>query len=172
MILLFNSFIGFKKHAFETRLNRVIAFEKLERYQEMADEAKNGKDLYITLGASTGISMELKRAIALKKLKHYEAALKEITIAKRYHPNSTAVWNTEGTIYTELKQYDKAIDCYKHAQTITPHYEVVLKNLSFNYYIINDYANCIATVEQIKTPRQAYYDQLLAEAKSKMASVK
>jgi len=172
VILLFNLFIGFKKHAFESRLNRVIAFEKLERYQEMADEAKDGKDLYITLGASTGISMELKRAIALKKLKQYEAALKEITIAKRYHPNSTAVWNTEGTIYTELKQYDKAIECYKHAQTLTPHYDVVLKNLSLNYYFINDFANCIATVEQIKAPREPYFDQLLASAKSKMAAAK
>jgi tetratricopeptide (TPR) repeat protein len=166
---LFNLFIGFKKHAFETKLNRVIAFEKLERYEEMANEAKEGKDLYITLGASTGISMEFKRALALKKLKQYEPALKEIAIAKRYHPNSTAVWNTEGTIYTELKQYDKAIDCYKHAQTITPHYDVVLKNLSFNYYMVNDFANCIATLEQLKAPREPYFEQLLTAAKSKTA---
>jgi putative inorganic carbon (HCO3(-)) transporter len=171
-ILLFNLFIGFKKHAFESRLNRVIAFEKLGRFKEMADEAKEGKDLYITLGASTGISMELKRSIALKKLQQYDEALKEISIAKRYHPNSAAVWNTEGTIYTELKKYDKAIECYRHAQKITPQYDVVLKNLAINYFMTNDFTNCIATVEQMKAPRETYYDQLLANAKSKMAATK
>jgi hypothetical protein len=36
----------------------------------------------------------------------------------------------------------------------------------------NDFSNCIATVEQIKAPREPYFDQLLADAKSKMAAVK
>jgi O-antigen ligase len=171
-VLLFNLFIGFKKYNFESTLNRVKAYENLGRYQEMADEAKNGKDLYITLGATTGISMELKRGIALKELKQYDEALKEISVAKRYHPNSTAVWNTEGTIYTELKQYDKAIECYKHAQHIAPHYDIVLKNLAVNYFMANDFTNCIATVEQMKAPRDAYFDRMLADAKIRMASPK
>jgi O-antigen ligase len=171
-VLLFNLFIGFKKYSFEAGLKRVKALEDLGRYQEMANEAKDGKDLYITLSSVTGISMELKRAIALKELKQYDEALKEISVAKRYHPNSTAVWNTEGTIYTDLKQYGKAIECYKHAQKITPQYEIVLKNLSVNYFMANDFSNCIATVEQIKAPREPYFDQLLADAKSKMAAVK
>jgi len=116
--------------------------------------------------------MELKRSIALKKLQQYDEALKEISIAKRYHPNSAAVWNTEGTIYTELKKYDKAIECYRHAQKITPQYDVVLKNLAINYFMTNDFTNCIATVEQMKAPRETYYDQLLANAKSKIAAAK
>lgn len=158
-------FIGIKKYNFEVTLSRVKSFEILKRYQEMADEAKKGKDLYITLGADIGISMELKRSIALKELKLYDEALKEINVAKRYHPNSTAVWNTEGTIYTELKQYDKAIASYQQAQKITPHYDVVLKNLGTNYFLVNDYANCIATLEQVPDPKGDYYEQMLTEAK-------
>jgi O-antigen ligase len=167
-IPVYSLFIGIKKHNFEITLGRVKSFENLKRYQEMADEAKKGKDLYITLGADIGISMELKRSIALKELKLYEEALKEISIARRYHPNSTAVWNTEGTIYTELKQYDKAIASYQQAQKITPHYDVVLKNLGTNYFLVNDYANCISTLEQVPVPRGDYYEQMLTEAKRRM----
>ena len=116
--------------------------------------------------------MELKRGIALKELKQYDEALKEISVAKRYHPNSTAVWNTEGTIYTDLKQYDKAIESYKQAQKITPHYDIVLKNLAVNYFMAADYPNCIATLEKLDLSHEDYLRQMLEEAKKRMAVAK
>ena len=169
--LLFGVFIGVKKYNYEVTLSRVKAYENLKRYAEMAEEAAKGKNDYITLGSDIGISMELKRSIALKELKQYPDALKEIGIAKRYHPNSTAVWNTEGTIYTELKQYDKAIYSYQQAMKITPHYDVILKNLGTNYFLANDYANCIATLEKLDVSKEVYFGQMLEEAKKRMAAL-
>lgn len=166
--LLFGVFIGFKKYKYEVTLSRVKAYENLHRYADMAEEANKGKNLYVTLGADIGISMELKRSIALKELKQYPEALKEIGIAKRYHPNSTAVWNTEGTIYTDLKQYDKAIYSYQQAMKITPQYDVVLKNLGTNYFLANDYPNCIKTLEKLDITKEVYFGQMLDEAKKRM----
>jgi O-antigen ligase len=169
-VLLFNLFIGLKKYSFESRLNLVKAFENAKRYQEMADEAKEGKNLYITLGADVGISMELKRSIALKELKQYDQALKEINIAKRYHPNSAAVWNTEGTIYTDLKQFEKAIHCYQQALRITPKYDIVLKNLGMNHFVLNNYQACIEALSRIKNlETDEYFTMVLAEAKRRLA---
>jgi tetratricopeptide (TPR) repeat protein len=173
LALFFNLFIGLKKYGFEQKLGRVKAFENLKRFQEMADEAKSGKNLYVTLGGDVGISMELKRAIALKELKQYEQALKEINIAKRYHPNSAAVWNTEGTIYTDLKQYEKAIFSYQQAAKITPQYDIVLKNLGMNYFLLNNYDACISELEKIKDLQSdPYFSALLAEAKKRRGTEK
>lgn len=169
-ILAFNLFLGFSKYNFEYHLNRVKAFENQKRYQEMADEASEAKSSFITLGADVGLSLELKKAIALKELKQYDRALWEIGMAKRYHPNSAAVWNTEGTIYTDLKQYDKAIYCYERAMKITPYFNIVLQNLALNYFMANNFKGCIATLDKLNIENDEYLKGMKKEAERRLAA--
>lgn len=169
-ILAFNLFLGFKKYDFEYHLNRAKAYENKKRYQEMADEANEAKNGFVTLGADVGTSLELKKAIALKELKQYDRALWEIAMAKRYHPNSTAVWNTEGTIYTDLKQYDKAIYCYERAIKLTPYFNIVLQNLALNYFMANNFQGCLTTLDKLNIENDEYLKGMKNEAKRRLAT--
>lgn len=171
-ILIFNLFIGYKKYNYEVHLNRAKAYENLHNFTEMINEAEAGKSDLITMGPETGIIMQLKTAIALKELKRYDEALKEINIAKTYNPNSANVWSTMGTIYTDLKQYDKAIPCYEKAIQLTPHYDIVLKNLSVNYFMANNYEACIKTLNKINIKGDTYLTDLFNEANRRLAEKK
>ncbi len=171
-ILIFNLFIGYKKYNYEVHLNRAKAFENANNFTEMLNEAEAGKSDFITMGPEAGIIMQLKTSIALKELKEYDKALSEINIAKSYNPYNANIWSTMGTIYTDLKQYDKAITCYEKALEITPQYEIVLKNLSVNYFMANNYEACIKTLNKLNIKGDAYLTNLFNEATRKLAEKK
>ena len=167
-ILIFNLFIGYKKYNYEVHLNRAKAFENINNYTEMLSEAEAGKSDFITMGPETGIIMQVKSSIALKELKQYDEALKEINIARSYNPYNANIWSTMGTIYTDLKQYDKAIPCYEKALQITPYHDIVLKNLAVNYFLVNNYEACIKTLNKIIIKDDVYLTNLFNEANRKM----
>jgi len=171
-ILAFNLFIGYKKYNYEVQLNLAKAYENNSNFAQMLSEAEKGKSDFITMGPETGIIMQLKTSIALKELKEYDKALKEINIAKSYNPYSANIWSTLGTIYTDLKQYDKAIPCYENALQLTPYYEIVLKNLSVNYFMANNYEDCIKTLNKLDIKGDEYLTGLLNEATRRMNEVK
>ncbi len=165
LILAFNLFLGIKKYQFDKHLTLVKTFENSRQYREMFEEAKAGMNNFITLGLEVGVSLQLKAAIALKELKEYDKALKEIKIAKQYNPYSAAVYNTEGTIYTDTDQFEKAIVAYEQAIKIVPDYDIVLKNLAVNYFRVKNYSACIQSLNKVKTEGDEYLTGLLNEAK-------
>ena len=171
-ILAFNLFIGYKKYNYEVQLNRAKAYENNNDFKQMLSEAEEGKSDFITMGPETGIIMQIKTAIALKELKEDGEALKEINIAKSYNPYSANVWITMGTIYTDLKQYDKAIPCYEKALQLTPNNEIALKNLSVNYFISNNYEACIKTLGKINITGDTYLTGMLNECKTRLTEKK
>lgn len=172
LILVFNLFIGYTKYNYEVHLNRAKAYQDINNYTEMLNEAEEGKSDFVTMGPETGIIMQLKTSIALKELKQYDKALKEINIARSYNPYSANMWSTMGTIYTDLKQYDKAIPCYEKAIQLTPYYDIVLKNLAVNYFLVNNYEGCIKTLNKIDIKGDTYLTGLLNEANRKIAEKK
>ncbi len=167
-ILIFNLFIGYKKYNYEVHLNRAKAFENINNYPEMLNEAEAGKSDFITMGPETGIVLQLKSSIALKELKQYDRALAEINIAKSYNPYNANIWSTMGTIYTDLKQYDKAVACYEKALQFAPYYDIVLKNLAVNYFMVNNYEACIKTLKKLNIADDVYLTGLFNEATRKM----
>ena len=171
-ILAFNLFIGYKKYNYEVQLNRAKAYENNNDFKQMLSEAEEGKSDFITMGPETGIIMQIKTAIALKELKEDGEALKEINIAKSYNPYSANVWITMGTIYTDLKQYDKAIPCYEKALQLTPDNEIAFKNLSVNYFISNNYEACIKTLGKINIAGDPYLTGMLNECKIRLTEKK
>ena len=171
-ILIFNLFIGYKKYNYEVHLNRAKAFENINNFTEMLTETEEGKSDFITMGPETGIIMQLKSSIALKELKQFDKALKEINIAISYNPYNANIWSTKGTIYTDMKQYDKAIPCYEKALQLTPYHEIVLKNLAVNYFMVNNYEACIKTLNKLIIKDDVYLTNLFNEANRKMTEKK
>ena len=168
-ILIFNFYLGVTKYNFEMHLKRAKAFEASNDFSAMLDETEAGKNSFITTGPETVITMELKSSIALKELKEYDKALKQIKIAINYSPYNANNWSTMGTIYTDLKQYDQAVICYQKALKFTPYYDVVLKNLAINYFMLNNYTGCIETLGKIDLQGDTYLTGLLNEAKRRKA---
>jgi O-antigen ligase len=171
-ILIFNLFIGYKKYNYEVHLNRAKAYENANNFTEMLREAEEGKSDLITMGPETGITMQLKTSIALKELKEYDRALREINIAKSYNPYNANIWITMGTIYTDLKQFDKAIPCYEKALQINPYYDIALKNLAINYFNVNNYEGCIKSLTKVDIKGDTYLTDLFNEATRRLAEKK
>jgi len=171
-ILIFNLFIGYKKYNYEVHLNRAKAYENANNFTEMLSEAEAGKSDLITMGPETGITMQLKTSIALKELKEYDRALREINIAKNYNPYNANIWITMGTIYTDLKQFDKAIPCYEKALQINPYYDIALKNLAINYFNVNNYEACIKALNKVDIKGDTYLTDLFNEATRRSAETK
>ncbi|HEX7847060.1 MAG TPA: O-antigen ligase family protein [Chitinophagaceae bacterium] len=149
LLCLINLVFGFYKFNFESHWQKAKEFENAGQYAEMVKELDKGKNPFITLTPDVGAPIELKTAIALKELKQYDRAMREIDKAWQYHPNSAAVWNTLGTIHTEVRQFDKAVVAYERAKKIAPHYDVVLKNLGVNYYNLKRYKDCYLTLSEL-----------------------
>ncbi len=170
VILAFNLFLGFKRYQFDRQLSITKAYENSRQYNEMLQEATAGMNNFITLGLEIGVSLELKAAIALKELKEYDKALKEISIAKKYNPYSANVYSTEGTIYTDMGQFDRAIQSYEKGLSIVPQHDIILKNLSVNYFNVENYKGCIDVLNKIQINGDEYLLNLLAEAKKRLAT--
>jgi O-antigen ligase len=157
-----NLLLGFSKYNFEVHWQKGKAFENAGQYAEMVRELDKGKSSFVTLSPDVGAPLELKIAIALKELKQYDRAMREIEKAWQYDPNSAAVWNTLGTIHTELKQFEKAISAYERARQIAPNYDVVLKNLAINYYNLKRYKESYQIFKDIDVSG----DEMLGQVKA------
>ena len=91
----------------------------LVQYKQVADD----------YGYEAGNRAALNAAILLYKNKNYEEA---ITYLKKYSPNESLIGASSqslmGDCYVNLKEYDKAIDCFRKAADISdnnPHYTPV-----------------------------------------------
>lgn len=166
-ILLFNIFLGFKKYEFEVHWKYARAYKQQGRYEEAIREARAGKNDFATMDGS-GNPIEIFSMGAWMAMKNYDNAMKEISKAAKYNPNNSKIYNEWGTLYTEMKQYDKAIDNYKKALQLTPEFEITLKNLAVNYYLAEKYKECIETIGKINTAGDVeYWTNLLNNAKSR-----
>lgn len=157
-----NILLGFTKVNFEKHWQKAKEFENAGQYAEMIRELDKGKSAFVTGTPDVGAPIELKTAIAFKELKQYENAMREIDKAWIYHPNSAAVWNTLGTIRTELGQFDKALIAYERARQIAPHYDVVLKNLAINLYNLQRYKDCYNVLKEVDVTA----DNVLSQVKA------
>lgn len=164
-VCLVNIFIGFTKYNFEVHWQKGKAFENAGQYAEMVRELDKGKNSIVTLTPDVGAPLQLKTAIALKELKQYDQAMREIDKAWQYNPNSAAVWNTLGTIHTELEQFDKAIPAYERARKLAPSYDVVLKNLAVNYYNLKRFKESYEVFKEIDPAGDQMLEQLKAYTK-------
>ncbi len=169
-ILLFNLFLGFTKYKFETHFKQANYYQSQQQWQKEVDEVRAGENNFITLGPDVSTPIQIKSAIAYKELKEYDKALHDIKIAERYHPYNSRSYSTEGTIYTEQQQYDKAIACYLRGLQINPMYDVLLKNLAINYFLTNNFKGCIETIVKLNIPGDKQYNDLMNDAKQKLAA--
>ena len=75
------------------------------------------------------------------------------------------VFNNLGTIYTEMNDFKKAIYYYEKAMQLTPDYDIVKKNLAYNYYRVGNYKGTIKTLEKVKIDNDEFLLNILNEAK-------
>lgn len=171
IIIVFNIFIGIKKYNYEVHMNLAAAHEKAGNYNQVIAEVESGKSTWVTIDPE-GKPIQFLSSIAYKNLKDYQKALSEGGIARKYSPHSAIILNNLGTVYTDMSQFDKAIDYYKKALELTPAFESVLKNLAVNYYQVGNYNACIETIEKFATVREPYFENMLNDARQRVAAKK
>ena len=168
-IAAFAIFIGSKRYNFEIHLNRAMAFEKSGQSDTVLEEVEAGKTSFVTLDP-VGKSLEIFSSMAYKASGRTDLALKELRQAEKYHPNSYMVSNNMGTVFTDMKQYDKAIEYYLKTIKFTPKFENVYKNLAVNYYELKKYKECVETLDKIKWQTDDYLSQLYNNSKALMTA--
>ena len=178
-IAAFNVFMGVKKYNFEIHMNRAMGYDKAKRYPEVLEEAKAGRNPFVTLDP-VAKSIQVFSSLAYKEIakssldandsvkarSNFNMALKEGEIARKYNPNSYIVYNNIGTIYTDMSQYDKAVEYYNKALKLTPKFQMSLKNLAVNYYQLQKYKECVQTLEKVNWQEDDYLKSMYTNAKA------
>tara|TARA_B100002051_G_scaffold181064_1_gene171441 strand:- start:198 stop:761 length:564 start_codon:yes stop_codon:yes gene_type:complete len=81
-----------------------------------------------------------KRATVLYLMNQYQSSLDDIKITLTLEPRHFGALSGQALIYTELKQYEKAIQSYKAAQKIYPLLDSAAKMIPELQKLINDQA--------------------------------
>ena len=81
-----------------------------------------------------------KRATVLYLMNRYQSSLDDIKITLTLEPRHFAALSGQALNYIELKQYEKAIESYKAAQTIYPLLDSAKKMIPQLQELINDQA--------------------------------
>ena len=169
LLAAYNIFIGFKKYSFEVHMNYAKAYENNKNYQEELAEVEAGKNAFVTIDP-LGVPLEVRSSIAYKELKDYNNALIEINKAKQINPNSSMIYNNAGTIYTETRAFDKAIENYLEALKLSPQMGAALKNLALNYFQVGNYAACIDALNKVEATGEdkVFLESMVNEARKRM----
>lgn len=176
-LLSWNIFLGMERHRFEYHMNRAKVFQKRKDNKKIVKEVKAGKSKWVTLDPNKD-PLEIQSAMAFKNIGksfkdkgkekvsnlYYDSAMVEAKQALAYNPHSTRNLNTLGTIYTETKRYNEAIEIYKKALYYAPFYEVTLKNLALNYIYSKDYKSCLETLEKFNYEGDEYFEKVFKVA--------
>jgi tetratricopeptide (TPR) repeat protein len=158
--------MGIKRFSFEKNLKYAIAYDMEGRYPEVQSHVAAGKNSWINVD-QLGQSLEARNGIAYRGQKNYEMALKEMNTAMRLNPNSAMVYNNMGTIYTEMNDFKKAIPYYERALQLTPDFDIVKKNLAYNYYRVGNYGATIKTLSKVDVSGDQFLNNMLNDAKNK-----
>ncbi len=158
----FNLYFGYHKYNFEKQLNRVRAYEKKQNYQKAISEGALGKNALVKTD-EVGTSIESHTALAYKNLKDFPTALNEIRKAEKINPGNSKVYNTMGTIYTDMTKFDSAVLCYNRALELNGKMEVALKNLTVNYFQLKNYSAAVATMNRWDNSKDSFFISLKAE---------
>jgi tetratricopeptide (TPR) repeat protein len=166
-IAAFNIFIGIKKYNFEIHLNRAMGYDKAQQYDQVLEEVNAGKNSFVTLDP-VAKSIEIYSSSAYQKQGKYDSALFEAAVAKKHNPNSYMVYNNIGTIFTDMKQYEKAVTYYNLALKLTPKFEMSLFNLAVNYFELKKYKECIETLNKVNWQKDEYLKSVYNEATARL----
>jgi O-antigen ligase len=163
LLVLFNFFLATERFSFERHAHQATVAKDEGRFADVIAEAEAGKSAFVTLDPR-GEPIEMQASEAYVELRNYEAALKEIKIAERYHLNSARIYTAIGIAYDDLQLYDKAINAYLKALHLAPRYDVALKDLAVAYYDSGDYSSCVETFKKVNIQQEPKLVNLLNDA--------
>jgi tetratricopeptide (TPR) repeat protein len=169
VICLVNLLVGFAKNNFEVQWMLASGYEQNSRYPEMLEEAEKGKNSFVSLSPG-GFPMELKTADALMEMKQYDRALQEIDRGAKYNPNSALVWNCRGSINARMGKLEASLSDFQTAKNLTPHSDMILKNLAMNYFILKQYKECLATLEEVDISNDSRFQSVKSKAQNEVAN--
>lgn len=69
-------------------------------------------------------SIYKERSTAYAKLKEYDAAIKDITLALDIEDDDSKLWMKRAKVYVEINEYTKALEDLEEAQRLSPTFEV------------------------------------------------
>jgi serine/threonine protein kinase/TolB-like protein/Tfp pilus assembly protein PilF len=97
------------------------------------------------------LHIRLNYADFLTRQKRFEEALHAIRQAREYDPASLRVMRQEGSIYSGMRQYDRAAVIYRKILEINPDYAPARRRLSIAFSRQGRYQEAISEVDQLQT---------------------
>ena len=78
----------------------------------------------------------------IRNIEEYDLALRHYNKAMKLRPNFSEAVNNMGTLYSRMKEWDKALECFQQAASDilykTPHF--AYHNIGLVYFYKGDYA--------------------------------
>jgi serine/threonine-protein kinase len=109
-------------------------------------EYKRALDLYPNL-----LHIRLNYADFLNRQKRFEEALHVIRQAREYDPASLRVMRQEGSIYSGMRQYDRAAEIFRKILEINPDYAPARRRLSIVLSRQGRHQDAISEIAQFQT---------------------
>ena len=167
-VTLWGIFLGYQKYKFESHMNRARAYYLKNRPKEALHHVKEGTNKWVTLEINND-PIELVGAIILRKEKKYQQAFSLANSSLVHNPYSSRILYTKGSILSDQKRFQEAIDIYQLALSYSPKHQSSLKNIALCYYFLGEYNKCLEHLnkldviedEPIKKLQKAAQAQLL-----------
>ncbi len=163
LILAFSLFLAREKYRFEGQLLQYQAWHAAGQYDRVIRALPPDDPRWVTYGPVDN-SLPLYASMAYQATKQPQKALAAARLAEQIAPYSARLWNTYGTIYVDLQQFDQAVEALERALAIAPRYEVALKNIAIAYFNVGNYMACIRTIEKIDVANDDFMMGVYEEA--------
>ncbi len=115
-------------------------------YESLFEKAIHAAELAIDLHPAS-IPLKLRIASLLASSNDEKGALSLINEIENSEPDNVDIYLTKGAIYSQLKEYKKAIDAYNKALPIAEEPDYICCNIAFEYENLGEYNK---TIEYLK----------------------
>jgi tetratricopeptide (TPR) repeat protein len=120
-------------------------FEEIIDYYVYESDYKESLNIaeYACLVHPTSISLMLKRAQLLASLNKESHALELLTLVETLEPSNHEIFLTKGAIYSQMHNYEKAIEEYNKAVNESDEPDYVYCNIAFEYENLGNFDKTI-----------------------------
>lgn len=138
LILIVIIIVGFMRYKGEIHTKNAINAKKKQDYQKCISEIEKAKSIIYRID-ETSMPLSWYSGLSYYRLNEYQKANRSFKIAKRYNPYHIYVLNDYASSLVKMNKNNEAIENYKEALAISPHFLDAKLNLCALYFKQNNY---------------------------------
>jgi len=129
------------RRALDLRIGRLEAPFAMGLKKLESDRPADAEDYFreVFLGEPRRFDALFRAAMAHLKDEEYEKSLQELDAAREIHPRFPDLPNYRGIALAELDRLAEAVESFREATRLSPHYDVPRLNLAFTLSLMGEY---------------------------------